>query len=251
MSMKTVAISLIFICMVFLLGQAKQTGKKDDFRLRPAIGGEQTGWFNAEGLPTALKINDQWVLPRGGTMEWLMKQGYVPDAERKDVMVPNPFDKRYKVPRRVHLPSLATRPVDFIHTGISPRFKKSNDPFEGLADPMKRKYAPLSGTGASPGLPGQKDELGPVLDPEGKLPTLDDSPFAPPSPKPGQIAPTKPLDSPTPPTVLPDQDPFADELNNPINPPRPRGKKLNELPGKPFDVVPPNENPFIPVKPNA
>ena len=102
---------------------AKQTGTKDDFRLRPAIGGEQNGWFDAEGLPTALKINDQWVLPRGGTMEWLMKKGYVPDAERKNVMVPNPFDKRYKVPRRVYLPSLATRPVDFIHTGISPRFK--------------------------------------------------------------------------------------------------------------------------------
>ena len=100
-------------------------------------------------------------------MEWLMKQGYVPDAERKNVMVPNPFDKRYKVPRRVHLPSLATRPVDFIHTETSPRFKKSNDPFEGLADPMKRKYSPLAGTGASPGLPGQNDELGPVLDPEG------------------------------------------------------------------------------------
>ncbi|MBT3636884.1 MAG: hypothetical protein HN531_08090 [Opitutae bacterium] len=230
---------------------AKQTGKKDDFRLRPAIGGEQNGWFDAEGLPTALKINDQWVLPRGGTMEWLMKKGYVPDSERKNVMVPNPFDKRYKVPRRIYLPSLATRPVDFINTGISPRFKKSNDPFEGLADPMKRKYAPLSGAGASPGLPGQKNELGPVLDPEENLPTLDGTPFAPPARKPGLNVTPNPLDGPKPSPNLPDQDPFADELDNPVNPPRPPGKNLNELPGKPVEIVPLNDNPFIPVKPNA
>ena len=244
-----VYLTLFFTVCLFM--EAKQTEKKDNFRLRPAIGGEQTGWFDAEGLPTALKINDQWVLPRGGTMEWLMKQGYVPDAERKSVMVPNPFDKRYKTPRRVHLPSLATRPVDFIHTGTSPRFKRSNDPFEGLADPMKRKYSPLSGAGASPGLPGQKDELGPVLDPEGRLPALEDSPFAPPSPKPAGTVPAKPLNPPNSAPILPEQDPFAEDLNNPINPPRPPGERLNELPGKRIDVVPPNENPFIPVKPNA
>ncbi len=103
-------------------------------------------------------------------MEWLMKKGYVPDAERKNVMVPNPFDKRYKVPRRVYLPSLATRPVDFISTGISPRFKKSNDPFADL--PFTRP-----GSGSSRVPPGQKNELGPTLEPEGDLPTLEDSPF--------------------------------------------------------------------------
>ena len=198
------------LCLFCFFAGAKQTGEKDDFRLRPAIGGEQNGWFDAEGLPTALKINDQWVLPRGGTMEWLMKKGYVPDAERKNVMVPNPFDKRYKVPRRIYLPSLATRPVDFIHTGISPRFKKSNDPFADL--PFTRP-----GSGSSRVPPGQKIELGPTLDPEGKLPDLDNSVFGPDVTKPVEnVAPGTP-NAPNP--NLPDQDPFAEELNNPVTPP--------------------------------
>lgn len=236
------------LCFFYLFADAKQTKKNDDFRLRPAIGGQQNGWFDAKGLPTAIKINDRWELPRGGTMEWLMKNGYVPDAERKNVMIPNPFDNRYEEPRPIHMPSLATRPIDFIYTGISPRFKKTNDPFEDLADPMKRKFSPRPGAGSSPGLPGQKNELGPVLNPEGNLPVLKGTPFAPPAPEPGL---PNPLDGPKPAPNLPTQDPFADELDNPINPPRPPGGKLNQLPGQPIEIVPKNDNPFIPAKPNA
>jgi hypothetical protein len=183
-------------------------------------------------------------------MEWLMRKGYVPDAERKNVMVPNPFDKRYKEPRPLHLPSLATRPVDFINTGISPRFKKSNDPFEGLADPMKRKYSPLTGSGASPGLPGQKDELGPTLDPEGNLPTLKDSPFAPQNPNPDKKGSPGATNAPGPNPNLPDQDPFADELNNPVNSPIPKDRNPTSLPGKPIEITPRDDNPFLPVNPN-
>jgi len=251
MSIRILGVFMAMFCQLFYFAEAKQPEGKNDFRLRPAIGGEQNGWFDAKGLPTALKINNEWVLPRGGTMEWLMSKGYVPHAERKNAMTPNPFDKRYKEPRPLHLPSLATRPVDLINTGISPRFKKSNDPFEGLADPMKRKYSPLTGAGASPGLPGQKANPGPTLAPEGKLPSLRNSPFAPPDGNsldngaPGKI--NAPLQKPK----LPEQDPFADELNNPINTPASPKNKLNELPGKPIDIAPRNDNPFIPVKPNA
>jgi hypothetical protein len=252
MSLKTVSKYFAIVCMPFFASGENQIGEKKDFRLRPAIGGEQNGWFDAKGLPTALKINNQWVLPRGGTMEWLMSKGYVPHAERKDVMTPNPFDKRYQEPRPVYAPSLSTTPIDFIRTGISPRFKKSNDPFEGLADPMKRKYSPLPGAGASSGLPGQKTELGPELNPEGNLPTLNDTVFGPPTPRlPRQDIQPKPANGRKPAQSLPGQDPFADELDNPINPTRPSGKKLNVLPGTPVDIVPRNENPFIPVKPDA
>ncbi len=236
--------------LVSFFAEAQKSDDTENFRLRPAIGGGQTGWFDAKGLPTALKINDHWVLPRGGTMEWLMKKGYVIDAEKTNVMRPNPFDKRYKEPRQLILPSLATRPIDFIYTGISPRFKKSNDPFEGLADPMKRKYSPIPGAGATPGLPGNKNALGPVLDPEQALPALKNSPFAPP-PNPlqnngvGNIA--KPA------TKLPSQDPFAEELNNPLNPapaPAPTGG-LKTLPGNPIENLPEKGNPFLPGKPDA
>jgi hypothetical protein len=116
---------------------------------------------------------------------------------------------------------------------------------------MKRKYSPLPGAGASPGLPGQKTELGPELNPEGNLPTLNDTVFGPPTPKPGQNNQPKQVNARKPAQSLPGQDPFADELDNPINQPRPTGKTLNVLPGTPVDIVPRNENPFIPVKPDA
>jgi hypothetical protein len=224
--------------LVSFFAEAQKSDDTENFRLRPAIGGAQNGWFDAEGLPTALKINDHWVLPRGGTMEWLMKKGYVIDAEKTNVMRPNPFDKRYKKPRQLILPSLATRPIDFIYTGISPRFKKSNDPFEGLADPMKRKYSPIPGAGATPGLPGDKTALGPVLDPEQALPTLKNTPFGPPA---------------NPAKKLPSQDPFAEGLNNPLNPaptPAPDGG-LKILPGNPIENLPEKGNPFLPGKPDA
>ena len=99
--------------------------------------------------------------------------------------------------------------------------------------------------GASPGLPGQKDELGPVLDPEGKLPTLDDSPFAPPTPKSGQIGPTKPLDAPT---LLPSCPTkiLCRELNNPINPPALR-RKAQRTSRQTHRRRAPERNPFVPV----
>ena len=94
MSSKSVILYLLlFAISLPLLGNKKE---KKAFKLRPSISGDQTGWFDAEGLPTSIKINNEWVLPRGGTMEWLMTKGYVPDSEDKNIMRPNPFDSRYK-----------------------------------------------------------------------------------------------------------------------------------------------------------
>ena len=70
--LKAVSIFLIFLSLV----QAKKKDRSN-FDLRPAIGGEQSGWFDAEGLPTAIKINNEWVLPRSGTMEWLDRKSVV------------------------------------------------------------------------------------------------------------------------------------------------------------------------------
>ena len=80
-----IRLAVVFLSF-FLVQIIAETKKKkhSNFKLRPAWGGEQTGWFDAEGLPTSIKINDEWVLPRGGTMEWLMTKGYVPDAENKN-----------------------------------------------------------------------------------------------------------------------------------------------------------------------
>ena len=133
MSFKSVILYLLlFAISLPLLGNKKE---KKPFKLRPSISGDQTGWFDAEGLPTSIKINDEWVLPRGGTMEWLMTKGYVPDSEDKNIMRPNPFDSRYKKAGPKYLPSLATSPLEYIYV---PRAKKSNDPFAGLAEPMKK-----------------------------------------------------------------------------------------------------------------
>jgi hypothetical protein len=237
---------LPLIPLIAPFAESKKTGEAENFRLKPAIGGGQSGWLDAKDLPTAIKINNQWVLPRGGTMEWLMKKGYVTDPKNNHVMRPNPFDKRYKEPRQLILPPLATRPVDFIYTGTSPRFKKSNDPFEGLADPMKRKYSPIPGAGANPGLPGNKNELGPVLNPDPELPTLKNSPFAPP-PNPFQQPPQRNI--PETAGKLPKQDPFANELDNPLNPVP--AQNLKVLPGNPIDSLPEKSNPFLPEQPGT
>ena len=253
MRLHALRLVLPLIPLISFLLEAKKPDQTEDFRLRPAIGGGQTGWFDAKGLPTAFKVNDRWVLPRGGTMEWLMKKGYVTDAQNSTVMRPNPFDKRYKEPRQVILPSLATRPVDFIYTGTSPRFKKSNDPFEGLADPMKRKYSPIPGAGATPGLLGDNTQLGPVLDPEPNLPTLKNSPFAPPS---NPLRKNEPGNIPNPASNLPNQDPFADKLDNPLNsaPTTPRqDNKPSVLPGNRIEIqnLPEKSNPFLPENPDS
>ena len=136
-SIKALPILLFFLSLL----EAKKKDR-DDFNLRPALGGGQSGWFDAQGLPTSIKINDEWVLPRGGTMEWLMSKGYVPDSKDTNIMKPNPFDKRYKKPGPKYLPSLATTPLDYIYV---PKPKKSNDPFAGLAEPMKRKFSKIEG----------------------------------------------------------------------------------------------------------
>lgn len=234
----TKIITIIFIMASSAL-VAQKNENADNFSLRPSTSGGQTGYFNAKGLPTALKINGEWVLPRGGTMEWLMTKGYVPDKERANIMVPNPHDKRYKKTRPIHLPPLATTPVDFISSGISPRWKKNNDPFAGLADPMKRKFSPQSGAGSSVGIPAGKNALGPILDDGNGLPTLQNTPFAPPA---KVILPGKQ-------PAADGTDPFLNETDNPVNP-EPKGN-LNELPGKPIDILPRNDNPLEPAKPGA
>ena len=45
--------SLSLFCMVFL--SDKQSKRKKMISIKTAIGGEQTGWFDAEGLPTIPK----------------------------------------------------------------------------------------------------------------------------------------------------------------------------------------------------
>ena len=239
----------IFPLLCLLSGplQGSSQERKEDFKLRPTLTGKQTGWLDAKDLPTAIKINDHWVLPRGGTMEWLMRKGYVPDTERTNVMKPNPYDKRYREPGPIHVPPLATTPADSFNIGISPRWKKSNDPFEGLADPMKRKFSPTLGAGSNPGLPAENGELGPVLDPDAGLPTLNNSPFAPTQPAsrkvPGQADPRNPIPAP---------DPFSDAEDSPINlQPKPEDRP-KVLPGRPIEVPQPDRsNPFVPAKPDA
>ena len=249
MKLRALTLILPLIPMVSFFAESKKSSNADDFRLRPSVGGNQTGWLDAKGLPTAIHMNGRWVLPRGGTMEWLMKKGYVTDPENSSVMKPNPHDKRYKKPRPiVIMPSLTTMPNDYIYPGISPRFKNSNDPFEGLADPMKRKYSPIPGAGATPGVQGDKTQLGPVLDPDPQLPTLKNSPFAP-NPNPFQPAGQEKVAKPG--TKPPSQDPFADQLDNPLNPEPSPDPNVRVLPGNPVENALQKGNPFLPERPDA
>ena len=218
-----------------------------DFTLPDAIGGGKNGWFDAKNLPTSIKINDEWVLPRGGTMEWLMTKGYVPHPNKKNVMIRNPFDKRYKEPRTIIQPSLATNPLEYIYV---PKAVKSNDPFAGLADPMKRKYSPIPGVGANQGN-NKQAPLGPVLEPE--LPKLKNSPFdAPEKNFPNlPIAPNAQIDpfNQKKDAELPPNDPFVDDvLNKPIQKP---SDPKQILPGKKIDNLEPNEINDENIKPNA
>ena len=206
MSFKSVILYLLlFAISLPLLGNKKE---KKPFKLRPSISGDQTGWFDAEGLPTSIKINDEWVLPRGGTMEWLMTKGYVPDSEDKNIMRPNPFDSRYKKAGPKYLPSLATSPLEYIYV---PRAKKSNDPFAGLAEPMKKKYTPIPGIGSKT-LDDKPQNPGPILDPD--LPKLDNSPFAEPPLPINEAKEAIPFIKNG---RLPANDPFADDISNPAN----------------------------------
>jgi len=224
--------ALPILLLVLSLVEAKKKDK-DNFDLRPAIGGEQSGWFDAEGLPTAIKINNEWVLPRSGTMEWLMSKGYVPDSKDKGIMKPNPFDKRYKKPGPRYLPSLATTPLDYIYV---PKPKKSNDPFAGLAEPMKRKFSKVQANEVNNNVDINNQPPGPVLEPD--LPDLKDSPFA----EPGLPVEENQKHDPFQPDSkpgLPPNDPFVDSVENPVNNP---DFDTNKLPGK--SVIIPKSDPL-------
>ena len=176
-----------------------------------------------------------------------MTKGYVPHPDKKNIMIPNPFDKRYKEPRTTIQPSLATNPLEYIYV---PKPVKSNDPFAGLADPMKRKYSPIPGVGANPGK-NRGDPLGPVLEPE--LPELKNSPFEAPE-KNFPNLPVAPNDQTDPFNQnlnkrLPPNDPFADDvLNKPIQKPLDSNQIL---PGKKIESVKPSDINNKIIKPNA
>ena len=212
------------LSLLALVVQASAQEKKSDrnFQLRPAKGGGQNGLLDAEGMPTAIKINGEWVLPRKGAVEWLMSKGYVPHPKHKNIMIPNLSDKRYKKPGPKYMPSLANTPIDYIYI---PKAKRSNDPFAGLADPMKKKYSPIPGVGAKPGLLKENPPPGPILEPN--LPELKDSPFDE-NPKTDPFKTNK---------TLPANDPFAENLTKPNPDISIRNK--NQLPGKVITI--PNE----------
>mgnify|MGYP006915944048 CR=1 FL=1 len=182
-------------------------------------------------LPTAIQINGRFVLPRGGTIEKLLAQGYVPSPTNPNVFVPNLNDKRYKPHRRFYYmaPLVTGASGDFLPIGMTPRQPSFRDPFAGIANPLIPKYTPIPGAGVNPGavnpnaVPG-----GPFLLPPG-APGLENSPFAPGIGAPGQVAPgLAPQVAPQAPGQQPapatdPNDPFANE------PADPTGKKINPL----------------------
>ena len=206
---------------------AANRSSKQTPRLPPAIGGGQTGYMDVGRLPTAIQIKGRAVLPRGGTIEKLLAQGYVPSPTNPSVFVPNLNDKRYKPHRRFYYmaPLVTGASGDFLPIGMTRRQPSFRDPFAGIANPLIPKYTPIPGAGVNPGavnpnaVPG-----GPFLLPPG-APGLENSPFAPGIGAPGQVAPG--LAPQVDPQVLPapadPNDPFANE------PADPTGKKINPL----------------------
>jgi hypothetical protein len=206
---------------------AADRSSKQTPRLPPAIGGGQTGYMDVGRLPTAIQINGRAVLPRGGTIEKLLAQGYVPSPTNPNVFVPNLNDKRYKPHRRFYYmaPLVTGASGDLLPIGMTRRQPSFRDPFAGIANPLIPKYTPIPGAGVNPGavnpnaVPG-----GPFLLPPG-VPGLENSPFAPGIGAPGQVAPG--LAPQVAPQVLPapadPNDPFANE------PADPTGKKINPL----------------------
>ena len=206
---------------------AANRSSKQTPRLPPAIGGGQTGYMDVGRLPTAIQINGRAVLPRGGTIEKLLAQGYVPSPTNPNVFVPNLNDKRYKPHRRFYYmaPLVTGASGDLLPIGMTRRQPSFRDPFAGIANPLIPKYTPIPGAGVNPGavnpnaVPG-----GPFLLPPG-APGLENSPFAPGIGAPGQVAPG--LAPQVAPQVLPapadPNDPFANE------PADPTGKKINPL----------------------
>ena len=211
---------------------AANRSSKQTPRLPPAIGGGQTGFMDVSRLPTAIQINGRAVLPRGGTIEKLLAQGYVPSPTNPNVFVPNLNDKRYKPHRRFYYmaPLVTGASGDLLPIGMTPRQPSFNDPFAGVANPLIPKYTPVPGAGVNP--PGAVNPNavpgGPFLLPPG-APGLENSPFAPGIGAPGQVAPgLAPQVAPQVPGQQPapatdPNDPFANEAADPT------GKKINPL----------------------
>jgi hypothetical protein len=219
---------------------AANRSSKQTPRLPPAIGGGQTGYVDVSRLPTAIQINGRAVLPRGGTIEKLLAQGYVPSPTNPSVFVPNLNDKRYKPHRNFYYmaPLVTGASGDLLPVGTTMRQPSFRDPFAGVANPLIPKYTPIPGAGINPGAPNPNAVPGgPLLLPPG----LDNSPFAPGIGAPGQVAPGLvpqvtpqiPGQQPAPQNPLAPQplpapatdpnDPFANE------PAGPTGKKINPL----------------------
>ena len=209
---------------------AADRSSKQTPRLPPAIGGGQTGYMDVGRLPTAIQINGRAVLPRGGTIEKLLAQGYVPSPTNPNVFVPNLNDKRYKPHRRFYYmaPLVTGASGDLLPIGMTRRQPSFRDPFAGIANPLIPKYTPIPGAGVNPGavnpnaVPG-----GPFLLPPG-APGLENSPFAPGIGAPGQVAPgLAPQVAPQ----VPGQQPAPADPNDPFanEPADPTGKKINPL----------------------
>ena len=210
---------------------AADRSSKQTPRLPPAIGGGQTGYMDVGRLPTAIQINGRFVLPRGGTIEKLLAQGYVPSPTNPNVFVPNLNDKRYKPHRRFYYmaPLVTGASGDLLPIGMTRRQPSFRDPFAGIANPLIPKYTPIPGAGVNPGavnpnaVPG-----GPFLLTPG-APGLENSPFAPGIGAPGQVAPglaprvAPQAPGPQPAPATDPNDPFANE------PADPTGKKINPL----------------------
>ena len=107
-------------------------------RLPPAIGGGQTGYMDVSRLPTAIQINGRAVLPRGGTIEKLLAQGYVPSPTNPNVFVPNLNDKRYKPHRKFiyRAPLVTGASGDLLPIGMTPRQPSFRDPFAGICQSL-------------------------------------------------------------------------------------------------------------------
>ena len=116
---------------------AANRSSKQTPRLPPAIGGGQTGYMDVSRLPTAIQINGRAVLPRGGTIEKLLAQGYVPSPTNPSVFVPNLNDKRYKPHRKFYYmaPLVTGASGDLLPIGMTPRQPSFRDPFAGIANP--------------------------------------------------------------------------------------------------------------------
>ena len=236
------AFALYAISCVILV--AANRSSKQTPRLPPAIGGGQTGYMDVSRLPTAIQINGRAVLPRGGTIEKLLAQGYVPSPTNPSVFVPNLNDKRYKPHRKFYYmaPLVTGASGDLLPIGITPRQPSFRDPFAGVANPLIPKYTPVPGAGVNPGA-GNPVPGGPLLIPP-VAPGLENSPFAPGIGAPGQVAPgllpqaapQVPGQQPVPGAVatpLAPQVPIAPatDPNDPFanEPADPTGKKINPL----------------------